>query len=133
MGVRGTVGYVPPEYGMGNEVSMCGDVYSFGILLLEMFTGKRPTDDVFKEGRSLPDFVNAAISEQDIRIVDDALLQDTAAEDSNSQIVFEVVISVLETALACSAELPQERPDMSDIVEKLSSIQTKLQGHHIER
>ncbi|KAL9238181.1 hypothetical protein vseg_012644 [Gypsophila vaccaria] len=133
MGIRGTVGYVPPEYGMGNEVSMCGDVYSFGILLLEMFTGKRPTDDVFKEGRSLRDFVNVAISEQDIRIVDDALLQDMAAEDSNSQIVFEVVTSVLETALACSAELPQERPDMSDIVEKLSSIQTKLQGHHIER
>ncbi|GKB54832.1 kinase-like domain-containing protein [Tanacetum coccineum] len=46
-GVKGTIGYAPPEYGMGSEMTSRGDVYSFGILLLELMTGKKPTDDMF--------------------------------------------------------------------------------------
>ncbi|XP_028102993.1 putative receptor-like protein kinase At3g47110 [Camellia sinensis] len=57
VGVRGTIGYTAPEYGMGSEVSAYGDIYSFGILLLEMLTGKRPTDEMFKDGLSLHSFV----------------------------------------------------------------------------
>jgi serine/threonine protein kinase len=41
---------------MGSEVLARGDVYSHGILLLELFTGKRPSDDMFKEGLDLHKF-----------------------------------------------------------------------------
>ncbi|TYH00333.1 hypothetical protein ES288_A10G267200v1 [Gossypium darwinii] len=53
LGLRGTIGYAPPEYGTESELSTNGDVYSYGILLLEMLTGKRPTNERFKEGLSL--------------------------------------------------------------------------------
>ncbi|GJX90855.1 kinase-like domain-containing protein [Tanacetum coccineum] len=49
-GVKGTIGYAPPEYGIGSKMTGSGDVYSFGILLLEVMTGKKPTDDMFNDG-----------------------------------------------------------------------------------
>ena len=55
------------EYGMGNEVSIYGDTYSYGILLLEMFTGKKPTDNIFQDNLNLHDFVKAALPE---RVID---------------------------------------------------------------
>ncbi|KAF3947016.1 hypothetical protein CMV_026794 [Castanea mollissima] len=47
IGLRGSIGYIPPEYGMGGEISTLGDIFSYGILLLEMFTGKKPIDEMF--------------------------------------------------------------------------------------
>ncbi|XP_058072556.1 probable LRR receptor-like serine/threonine-protein kinase At3g47570 isoform X1 [Magnolia sinica] len=73
-GIKGSVGYVPPEYGMGGKASAHGDVYSYGILLLEMFTGKRPTDDMFKDGLSLHEFAKMALPDQVMRIADPSLL-----------------------------------------------------------
>uniref|UniRef100_A0A2N9HYB4 Protein kinase domain-containing protein n=1 Tax=Fagus sylvatica TaxID=28930 RepID=A0A2N9HYB4_FAGSY len=61
-GIKGAIGYVAPEYGMGSEVSTYGDVYSYGILLSEMFTGKRPTDEIFKNSLSLHEFVKTALA-----------------------------------------------------------------------
>ncbi|XP_058089377.1 probable LRR receptor-like serine/threonine-protein kinase At3g47570 [Magnolia sinica] len=66
-GIKGSIGYIPPEFGMGGKASIHGDVYSYGILLLEMITGKRPTDDMFKDNLSLHHFAKSAFPKQNLQ------------------------------------------------------------------
>ncbi|XP_059458514.1 probable LRR receptor-like serine/threonine-protein kinase At3g47570 [Corylus avellana] len=74
VGIKGTFGYAAPEYGMGGEASTQGDVYSYGIFVSEMFTGKRPTDKIFKDGFNLHNFVKMASTEKLVQVVDPNLL-----------------------------------------------------------
>ncbi|XP_074282403.1 putative LRR receptor-like serine/threonine-protein kinase At3g47570, partial [Silene latifolia] len=60
IGIRGTIGYAAPEYGLGSEPSTSGDVYSYGILLLELMTGKSPTASMFNDGYNLHEHAEAA-------------------------------------------------------------------------
>ncbi|XP_021732118.1 probable LRR receptor-like serine/threonine-protein kinase At3g47570 [Chenopodium quinoa] len=126
MGVRGTIGYTPPEYGLGNEVSTKGDVYSFGILLLELITGKRPTSDMFKGGVSLHCFVKESLPGHVIETLDRVLLEDIHGQEIDSSFMLETLSSILKVALSCSTEAPQERMDMSNVVAKLLSVRKKL-------
>ncbi|XXG58678.1 hypothetical protein AAC387_Pa04g0929 [Persea americana] len=74
LAIRGSIGYVAPEYGMGANPSTYGDVYSYGILLLEMLTGKRPSDDMFKNNLNLHQFAKMALPERVMEIIDHQLL-----------------------------------------------------------
>ncbi|KAK4594907.1 hypothetical protein RGQ29_018586 [Quercus rubra] len=74
IGLKGSIGYVAPEYGMGGEASTEGDVYSYGVLVLEMFTGRMPTDDMFKDGLNLHNFVKMALPKRLAQVVDPMLL-----------------------------------------------------------
>ncbi|XP_024020484.1 probable LRR receptor-like serine/threonine-protein kinase At3g47570 [Morus notabilis] len=82
IGIKGTVGYVAPEYVMGCEPSRQGDVYSYGILVMEMFTGKRPTDEMFKDDFNLHNFVKMALPERLVQIVDSSLLPREVVEET---------------------------------------------------
>ncbi|XP_039038953.1 probable LRR receptor-like serine/threonine-protein kinase At3g47570 [Hibiscus syriacus] len=127
LGLRGTIGYAPPEYGMGGELSAKGDVYSYGILLLEMFTRKKPTHDIFKEGVNIHNFVAAALPDRVIEIIDPILLQERAIQDTLADVAhLQHLNSIFEIGLTCSAESPTERMDMSDVVSMLCSIREKL-------
>nr|XP_023872071.1 receptor kinase-like protein Xa21 [Quercus suber] len=74
IGLKGSIGYAAPEYGIGGEASTEGDVYSYGVLVLEMFTGRRPTDDMFKDGLNLHNFVKMSLPKRLVQVVDPMLL-----------------------------------------------------------
>ncbi|CAN1816814.1 Probable LRR receptor-like serine/threonine-protein kinase At3g47570 [Linum perenne] len=136
IGVKGTVGYAPPEYGMGNQVSAEGDVYSYGVLLLELFTGRRPTEETFKEGLDLHNMVKSALSnQQTMKVVDPILLNEllhhrprTYRNHNNNNTeetrkrLEELLSSILEIGIACSSNNPENRIDMSEVVSRLTSI-----------
>ncbi|KAJ9160385.1 hypothetical protein P3X46_025792 [Hevea brasiliensis] len=131
IGLRGTIGYAPPEYGLGSEVSTYGDVYSYGVLLLEMFTGKRPTDDIFKEGWNLHKFAESALPNRVDEIVDPILFQgkshlENPRSGSDNKTMMECFIFMVGIGIACSAELPANRMDISDAAKKLCLIRDKL-------
>ncbi|XP_024950438.1 putative receptor-like protein kinase At3g47110 [Citrus sinensis] len=124
IGIKGTVGYVAPEYCMGSEASMTGDVYSFGILLLELFTGRRPTDAAFTEGLTLHEFAKIALPEKVIEIVDPLLLIEVMANNSMIQEDIraktqECLNAIIRIGVLCSMESPFERMEMRDVVAKL--------------
>ena len=113
---------------MANKVSVHDDVYSYGILLLEMFTAKRPTDDMFKDGQSLRQFVESAFPERIVDVMDANLLveEDGEASDDahnlNASRIMECVASVFRVGILCSNDLPADRMEMKEIVSELHKI-----------
>ncbi|XP_056159316.1 putative receptor-like protein kinase At3g47110 isoform X6 [Syzygium oleosum] len=124
--VRGSIGYVPPEYGMGHKVSTVGDAYGYGILLLEMFTGKRPTEEAFGHCLNLHSFVQMALPDRAMEIVDLRLWSE--AGDRQQEIkIRDCIISVFEIGVACSMESPLDRMDMTEVIRKLYSIKASYE------
>ncbi|GJT17096.1 kinase-like domain-containing protein [Tanacetum coccineum] len=126
-GIKGTIGYAPPEYGLGSEMTSSGDVYSFGILLLEVMTGKRPTDDMFKDGLSLHKFAYMAFPDHVIDVIDnDAIvLQSTEA---NAKKVEECLVATIKIGVSCSVDSPPERMKIEITVSELQRILAVLQN-----
>ncbi|PNX55084.1 LRR receptor-like kinase resistance protein [Trifolium pratense] len=109
--IKGTIGYVPPEYGAGGPVSPEGDIYSYGILLLEMLTGKRPTNNMFYENLCLHKFCKMKISEDILDIVDSCLLipfaeDQTRVVENNTK---QCLMMFAEIGVACSEEFPSQK------------------------
>nr|GEX03091.1 leucine-rich repeat protein [Tanacetum cinerariifolium] len=125
-GVKGTVGYAPPEYGLGSEMTSIGDVYSYGILLLEVMTGKNPTDDMFNEALSLYKFAYMALQDHVIDVIDDdaIILQSTEA---NAKKVEECMAATIKIGVSCSVDSPPQRMKIEIVVTKLKRIANVIQ------
>ncbi|KAJ4901634.1 Leucine-rich repeat protein kinase family protein [Raphanus sativus] len=122
-GVRGTIGYAAPEYGMGGQISTHGDVYSFGILLIEMFSGKRPTNELFGGNFTLCSYIKSALPEQVLDVADEVILH------NGLRIGFpiaECLTLVFELGLRCCDESPANRLAMSEAGKELISIRERF-------
>ncbi|GLU02925.1 hypothetical protein SLE2022_201560 [Rubroshorea leprosula] len=131
IGVKGTIAYIAPEYGMGGEASIHGDLYSYGILLLELMTGKRPTDSLFGGGLNLHTYARMALPNQITEIVDPKLLQEAEATVVNRQrsrinIIMDCLFSTIKIGVACSMESPQDRMVTNVVLSELHLIKNNL-------
>ncbi|XP_022746479.1 putative receptor-like protein kinase At3g47110 [Durio zibethinus] len=123
--IKGTIGYLAPEYGMGGPTSPQGDIYSYGILLLEMITGKRPTYDLFHDGLSLHNFCKMALPEQLEEILDVRLLQQINETNIDGEI-WECLVSFTRVGVACSIDAPVERMKIEDAITELHAIKARF-------
>lgn len=122
------------EFGQSGKVSTKVDVYSYGVLLLETLTRRRPTDGMFEEGCSLRQWVDEALPHALLEVVDGSLLdergsrsfhgqQETAGRWSTRN---ELLLSVMRVGLSCSMESPAERMNMREVVARLNKIREEL-------
>ncbi|KAK2438431.1 putative LRR receptor serine/threonine-protein kinase [Trifolium repens] len=126
--LRGSIGYIPPEYGWGEKPSTAGDVYSFGIVLLELFSGKSPQDDCFTGDLGIRKWVQSAFKNKAIQVIDTQLLSlifhDDSARDSNLQL--NCVDAIMGVGMSCTADNPDDRIGIRVAVRQLKAARDSL-------
>ncbi|EEC80869.1 hypothetical protein OsI_23491 [Oryza sativa Indica Group] len=132
-GPRGSIGYIAPEYGFGSKISTEGDVYSYGIIILEMLTGKRPTDGMFNDGMSLHKFVEKAFPHNIGKIIDPNIMPNLEDEQHYHETVriLSCITQLAKLGLSCSVEIPKDRPVMQEVYAEVVEIKEtflELQG-----
>lgn len=111
----GTLGYIPPEYSQAWIATLRGDMYSFGVVMLELLTGKRPVE-VFKPkvSRELVVWVQQLRSAGKQDEIFDPLMRDKGFEEE--------MLQVLDVACMCINRNPFKRPTINEVVEWLNNV-----------
>ena len=118
---------------MGGEISIEGDIYSYGIVLLEMLTRKRPTNEEFSDGLTLHKYADASLSlsrTQDIlqpsltSVMGDQFAdQIPNLQECNTFALKDMcALRLLKLGLLCSAESPKDRPAMHDVYSEVTEV-----------
>ncbi|TYI20026.1 hypothetical protein ES332_A07G205600v1 [Gossypium tomentosum] len=109
-------GYRAPEVTDARKVSQKADVYSFGVLLLELLTGKAPTHALTnEEGVDLPRWVQSVVREEwTAEVFDLELLR--------YQNVEEDMVQLLQLANNCTAQYPDKRPTMDEVTSQIEEL-----------
>ncbi|KAK8567393.1 hypothetical protein V6N12_005983 [Hibiscus sabdariffa] len=121
--LAGTPGYVPPEYYQSFRCTAKGDVYSFGVVLLELLTGKRPTDKEDFGDTNLVGWVKMKVREQKhMEVIDPEILLATKGTDEAEAEEVKEMMSYLEITLQCVDDFPSKRPNMLQVVALLREL-----------
>uniref|UniRef100_A0A0E0L8R5 non-specific serine/threonine protein kinase n=1 Tax=Oryza punctata TaxID=4537 RepID=A0A0E0L8R5_ORYPU len=127
--LQGSVGYIAPEYGLGGHPSPHGDVYSFGVMILELITGKRPTDVIFHEGLTLHDWVRRHYPHDVAAVVAHAPWREAAPSPMSAAAADVAVIELIELGLVCTQHSPALRPSMVDACHEISLLNEAIKRH----
>lgn len=109
--VMGTIGYIDPEYARTSRINEKSDVYSYGIVLLELLTGKKPVDDEC----NLHHLILSKAAENTVMETVDQDITDTCKDLGEVKKVFQL-------ALLCSKRQPSDRPTMHEVARVLDSL-----------
>ncbi|CAL4958213.1 unnamed protein product [Urochloa decumbens] len=123
IGIRGSIGYIAPEYGEGSSVTTIGDVYSLGILLLEMFTGRSPTDDMFIGSLDIHKYSEDALPDKIWEIADTTMWLHTDTYDYRTRNRIDNCLGhVIALGISCSRKQPRERTSIQDAANEMHAI-----------
>ncbi|KAL8192188.1 hypothetical protein R6Q57_028050 [Mikania cordata] len=110
--IAGSCGYIAPEYAYTLRVNEKSDIYSFGVVILELVTGKRPVDPEYGE-KDLVKWVCTTLDQKGLVAVFDPKLDLCFKEE---------ICKVLNVGLLCTSPLPINRPSMRRVVKMLQEI-----------
>ncbi|QCD95314.1 protein brassinosteroid insensitive 1 [Vigna unguiculata] len=115
--LAGTPGYVPPEYYQSFRCTAKGDVYSYGVILLELLSGRRPIDSSeFGDDNNLVGWSKKLYKEKRINeILDPDLIVQTSGESE--------LFQYLRIAFECLDERPYRRPTMIQVMAMFKELQ----------
>ncbi|KAD0747961.1 hypothetical protein E3N88_43764 [Mikania micrantha] len=134
--LKGSMGYIPPEYGMGGKPSTKGDVYSYGIMLMEIFTGKSPTDEMFVGGLSLKTWVRSAFPENLDQVLDPDMHHEPhevcsdCHQSMSSKTQPDCLTALIGVALSCTNDSPEGRITITEALRKLKCVQDVFYKHN---
>lgn len=111
------------EYGSEGLVSTKCDVYSYGIMLMEMFTRRRPSDEMFKENLSFKKWISESIPNNLLQVIDPDLLM--LYEKSFGEEV-DCILGIMEVALNCTRDSPRERKNIDEVLATMIQIKHRL-------
>ncbi|RWW29108.1 hypothetical protein BHE74_00027622 [Ensete ventricosum] len=113
--VKGTLGYLDPEYFMTQQLTTKSDVYSFGVVMLELIAARLPIE----KGKYIVCEVKMAIDENDEEYYGLKDIIDPAILNAGSLIGFQRFV---ELALQCLKDTSEDRPTMNDIVKEIEIL-----------
>ncbi|CAA7013722.1 unnamed protein product [Microthlaspi erraticum] len=111
-GNNSNLGYLSPECAESGKESEMGDVYSYGVVLLELVTGQRPVE-------RLNQTTKQGITERVLPLVYDRKFGEIVDQKLNGKYVEEELKRVVLVGLLCAQSEPERRPTMSEVVELL--------------